>query len=291
MANILAVGVATLDIISSIDSYPPEDSEQRAVAQVWQPGGNAANSLGVLRQLGHHCRWAGTLGDDDSSRWISDALKRRAIDISSCHVRPGAAAPVSCILRNTVNGSRTIVHYRDLDELQAAEFMALDLSDCDWIHFEGRNPDAVAAMLRHVRDHYPGLRCSIEIEKQRPHIEQLFGLADVLVFSRAWAVAQGFPDSAALLRDMSARLPGIDLYCAGGDQGAGAVTGDGRQLQSPAFPPARVKDTLAAGDVFNAAVIHGYVQGHAADRILGDACRLAGYKCGRIGIDGLGGVI
>ena len=59
MAHVLAVGVATLDIINEVESYPPEDGEVRALAQAIRRGGNASNTLVVLSQLGHSCEWAG----------------------------------------------------------------------------------------------------------------------------------------------------------------------------------------------------------------------------------------
>ena len=47
MAKILAVGIATLDIINTVDRYPEEDSEIRALSQHQTRGGNATNTLRV----------------------------------------------------------------------------------------------------------------------------------------------------------------------------------------------------------------------------------------------------
>lgn len=46
------------------------------------------------------------------------------------------------------------------------------------------------------------------------------------------------------------------LICAWGDRGAMARTPDNIMVQSPAFPPQKIVDTLGAGDTFNAAVLH-----------------------------------
>ena len=51
MAQILGIGIATLDIINEVDGYPVEDSEQRALAQRQRTGGNVTNTLTVLRQF------------------------------------------------------------------------------------------------------------------------------------------------------------------------------------------------------------------------------------------------
>ena len=64
MSNILAVGIATVDIINTVEHYPAADDEVRAVAQSIRRGGNASNTLVLLAALGHRCSWAGTLADD-----------------------------------------------------------------------------------------------------------------------------------------------------------------------------------------------------------------------------------
>jgi sugar/nucleoside kinase (ribokinase family) len=66
---------------------------------------------------------------------------------------------------------------------------------------------------------------------------------------------------------------------------------------APAHPPAVLRDSLAAGDVFNAAIIDGLMAsgvrsvadvGSADLRaLLERANRLAGCKCGMKGLDGL----
>jgi len=48
-----------------------------------------------------------------------------------------------------------------------------------------------------------------------------------------------------------------------------------------------VVDTLGAGDVFNAGLIHQLAQGHGLDIALIEASRLAGKKCGVYGLGNL----
>jgi len=61
----------------------------------------------------------------------------------------------------------------------------------------------------------------------------------------------------------------------------------GQLWDSPPYPPTRVVDTLGAGDVFNAGVIHGLLHRRPLDQVLAGACRLAGHKCGQFGLHGL----
>jgi ketohexokinase len=62
----------------------------------------------------------------------------------------------------------------------------------------------------------------------------------------------------------------------------------GSLLFSPAFLPSRTIDTLGAGDVFNAGMIHKLLQGNSLTVALNEASNLAGKKCGQYGLDNLG---
>lgn len=285
MARILGVGIATLDIINTVDGYPAEDSEVRALAQRICRGGNATNTLVVLSQLGHECAWGGVWADEPDARHILDDLARHRIDISACVCLAQGKVPTSYIALNQRNGSRTIIHYRNLPEFGFADFNRIDLSAFDWLHFEGRAVDDTRRMLERARAEAPGMPRSVEIEKTRPGIESLFPFADVLLFSRHYARACGFIDAGALLRHAAALAPETDLVCAWGEEGAYGLDRDGTAHHSPAFPPPVVMDTLGAGDTFNAGIIHARLSGLAWPEALRHGCELAGEKCGRMGLD------
>ena len=285
--RILGVGIATLDIINSVDGYPREDDEVRASSQRRSRGGNATNTLTVLSSLGHACSWAGVLPADTESHEVEAMLEAADIDLSHVRRLGEGRLPTSFITLNIRNGSRTIVHYRDLPEYRAAWFDAIDLQPFDWIHFEGRAPEELAPMLG--RAGRAGALVSLEVEKPRAGIESLFGLPDVLLFSRDYARAQGAESAAALLQSVGARA--FDrrplCFCTWGDAGAWALTTDGLLYHQPAFEVPRVLDTIGAGDVFNAAVIAALLDGSDAREALRSGCELAAFKCGRIGLEHL----
>lgn len=285
MARILGIGNATVDVINTVDGYPAEDAEVRAVSQRIVRGGNAANTLVVLSQLGHPCAWVGTLAREPDAERIGADLERHRIDYSQCRWEARGKVPVSYVTLNARNGSRTIVHYRDLPELDAEHFAALDLSPYAWIHFEGRNVAETLAMMQRARGH-SAATISLEVEKPREGIEALLPWADVVLFSRVYARARGFEDGAAFLRAMRAHTP-AELVCAWGEHGAYALGRDNTEAGCGAFPPPRVVDTLGAGDTFNAGTINARLQGLGWPATLEAASRLAGHKCGQVGLDGL----
>ena len=285
--RILAVGVATLDIHNSVTAYPLEDDELRALEQRTTRGGNATNTLVVLSQLGHACSWAGTLADGPDSQFIRENLDRYRIDTTAARCYPGNKAPTSYVILSQATGSRTIIHYRNLPEYQARDFVGVDTRQFDWIHFEGRNPPETEQMLQQLSQDDPGRLISLELEKPREGIDRLYGFPDVLLISKAFALAMGHAQPQGLFASIRQKNLAAWLFCAWGDQGAWLQTPKGEILHQPAFAPSEVVDTLGAGDVFNAGVIHGMLHGFSARMVLTGAVELAGRKCGQLGLDRL----
>ena len=114
MARILATGIATLDIINEVASYPDEDSEVRALSQRIRRGGNASNTLCVLSQLSHQSYLAATLINEADGQVIEADLNRYQINTQFCPRLNEGKMPTSYITLNRQNGSRTIVHHLSL---------------------------------------------------------------------------------------------------------------------------------------------------------------------------------
>lgn len=280
MSRILCVGVAAIDIVNHVKEYPGEDTEVRALAQDVRVGGNAANTAQVLAQLGNEVAWAGVISDRAEADLVRDALSRLGVDSGHAAIVAGARMPTSYITLSEANGSRSIVHYRDMPEYPAESFARIDLQGIDWVHFEGRAPDQLARMLERARAK-SGRSVSLEVEKPRAGIEALFEGADLLMFSRDYLRAMGADDPEGFLRGLPA---GIMATCTWGEQGAWARDSEGTLVHVAAHSPERVVDTLGAGDVFNAGLVDAICRGlslHEAVRLAG---RLAGDQCGREGL-------
>jgi len=287
MARILCVGIAVLDITATVERFPAEDDELRARALALTRGGNAANTLTVLQQYGHDCYWAGMLGGDLFSSFLIEDFQRHGIDLRYARREPEGRTPLSLITRNRTNGSRTIVHYRELREFDFEDFRRIGRPQFDWIHFEGRNPAQTRKMIEAVLEQPSPPSVSIEIEKPRPDEEQLHLPVHTVVFSSRYARQRGFADGKSFLLAQRPHFPRSHLVCAWGEQGATGLSADNEAVHCPAVIPRQVVDTLAAGDTFNAGLIHHLLRGDPLKTAIAGATALAGHKCGRFGLDNL----
>lgn len=284
MSNILLTGVATLDIINQLDSYPEEDSEVRASAQFIQSGGNASNSALVIQQLGLNAYLLANRADDINAEQIFSALNSRKINTSLCPLQKHSSTPTSYITLNTSKGSRSIVHYRDLQELAAEIFLALDLSTFDWLHFEARECDQLIKMLPYARSY--NIPISIELEKPRQHIDNIMQYADLLFISKPFAISRGFNCATTCLEHFSTLYNKAIITCTWGEQGAWAYH-KSRIIHQPADKVEPIVETLGAGDTFNGGFIHSFIKHNDVSTALEFACRLAANKCRQRGFDHL----
>jgi len=285
MTRVLGVGVATLDWIQVVEQYPEVDSELRAEQQYLWRGGNASNTLVVLSQLGEKCSWLGTLADDMFADLICADLDKYHIDYSLCPRVTNSTSPASHILLSHESASRNIVHFRALRELLEQDSLDIDFSKWDWVHFEGRNIAVTLKVMQQLKHQHPNVTVSLEIEKPRDGIEQLYNYADHLLFAKHFVVSQGFKTAESFLGQLQNKLGhSAELICAWGAQGAFALSSGGIYSEVPAIE-IKVVDTRAAGDVFNAGYIHACLQGRDTLSSVEQACQLAGKQCGRLGIN------
>uniref|UniRef100_A0A4W2H4X6 Ketohexokinase n=1 Tax=Bos indicus x Bos taurus TaxID=30522 RepID=A0A4W2H4X6_BOBOX len=227
--------------------------------------------------------------------FVLDDLRRYSVDLRYMVFQTTGSVPISTVIISEASGSRTILHaYRNLPDVSAKDFEKVELTRFKWIHIEGRNASEQVKMLQRIEQHNARqppeskIQVSVEVEKPREELYQLFGYGDVVFVSKDVAKHFGFRSAKEALRGLYSRVrKGATLVCAWAEEGADALGPDGRLLHSDAFPPPRVVDTLGAGDTFNAAVIFSLSQGKSMQEALRFGCQVAGKKCGLQGFDGI----
>ena len=286
MSKILCIGIVTLDIINEVADYPTEDSEVRIISQQQRRGGNAGNTAVLLSQLGHQCSWAGTFlsaqAEDIDCRFILSDLDKYRIKYNHCQLLSQGKIPTSYITLSKKTGSRTIIHYRDLAEFSFPAFKKIELKVFDWIHFEGRNIKHTYNMMRQSKIDFPTLTVSLEIEKPREGIEDLIQFADIIIFSRHYVLEQGFSSAKDFFQSKEKCFHNKSIFCAWGSAGAAAYSQHNYYWQDAL--DVDVIDTIAAGDVFNAAIIDQQIKQQSIEASLIFACQTAAHSCRKKGI-------
>ncbi|XP_033873644.1 ketohexokinase isoform X1 [Acipenser ruthenus] len=332
--KILCIGLVCLDIINVVDNYPEEDTDSRCLSQRWQRGGNASNSCTVISLLGAPCAFMGSLAPGRVADFIVDDFMRRGVDVSALAWQSEGVTPCACCIVCTSSGSRTVVlSDTNLPDVTADDFQKVDLSQYKWIHWEGRNAGEQVKMIKRVQEYNLTIptdkiiTISVEIEKTRDELYQLFEHADVgpvqwdcithyyrsfyhsegqheiqfwtqslwytisvsqVFVSKDVARNFGYNSAAEALRGLYSRVrKGASLICAWAEKGADGMGPEGIVVHSDAFPPEAIVDTLGAGDTFNASVIFALSNGKNLQEALAFGCQTAGRKCGIQGYDGI----
>ncbi|XP_060064679.1 ketohexokinase-like isoform X2 [Ylistrum balloti] len=296
MKRVLCVGLACLDHIATCENFPKEDTGQIVQDYYWQRGGNASTTSTVLAMLGERSEFMGAMATDIESNFLRDNLKSYGVNFDNAMVCGSEVnTPVSMVIINKSNGSRTILHCaKNLPELSFSHFQALDLSQYKWIHVEGRPaPEAYSQIMQSVVQYNETavnkIRISLELEKPgRPQLDPLIQYADVIFISKEKADDERLFSKEDVVRTYIKKCKaGAMVICAWGDQGAAGLGTDGFLCTSPIFPPETMVDTLGAGDTFNAATIFALCQGCSLQDAITLGCRVAGAKCGMKGNNGL----
>lgn len=237
-------------------------------------GGSAANTARFLAQLGLEARLFAAMGKDLLGEWARRELQRHGVSVAFLQEIPKATG-ICCALVEE-SGERTLLTSRGANAFLGPDLTPGWLDDVDWLHISGYallESSSRAAVFTALA------------EAKTRKIPVSFDPGMVLVHHRAFNFREFFPvdvflpnleEAQALVGQkaeeefLRALSPyGKRVFLKLGAQGALAIEGE-KIVHIPAIP-VEVKDTLGAGDAFDAGVIFGGVFGASleAQAILG----------------------
>lgn len=281
--HILCTGIAVLDLIFRVNTFPRPEVKTQASQFGTINGGNAANAAVAIAHLGARASFAGPLGGPRGADSVGDTFLALAakenIDCSACPRVDGVPSSISAICIDA-RGERSIVNYRDegLTSARPADPDAL-VADADAVMADNRFPEFVAEVCRAAMKRK--IPVVLDADEPRRDSNVLLTLATHVIFSAEGLRATAGTDhlGRALIdigRQTSAFLAVTD--------GANDVLWlDGGELrQIPAYK-VDVVDTLGAGDTFHGAFTLMLAEGQSERPAMRFAAATAALKCTRYG--------
>jgi sugar/nucleoside kinase (ribokinase family) len=256
--EVLCIGHAAADITVRVPEFPTENGKLETGELLEAGGGPAANAAWLLAAWGVRCGFAGLVGDDAYGRRLAAEFAEIGVDTTLLECRPGHATPVSLILVNRQNGSRTIVTRKAQAARYALEPARLQGLGPRFLLFDGHELEAARQALAA----FPTAVTVLDAGSKREGTLDLANRVHYLVASERFArqlTGAGEPRSDRERRECLARLreafPDPLLVAVTlGERGVVAEAG-GAVTYLPAFPAVTV-DTTGAGDVFHGAFVY-----------------------------------
>lgn len=266
--DVLCVGHAAFDLSMFLDGFPEENSKREIHEMTEACGGPAANAAYLLSKWGCRCAFAGLVGNDLYGERIRADFVSAGTDVTLLELRSEHVTPLSTILINKQNGSRTIVNHKRAGSLGECDFRKYSPSI---LYFDGHELEASLAAL----DAHPDAISILDAGSWREGTATLAGKVTYLAASERFALqatglgklenADEHHQCVKMLREKYATTVIVTL----GERGLIFDAGSGYE-HLPAFPAVAV-DTTAAGDIFHGAFAHAVLQ----RLTLRDALRLA----------------
>jgi sugar/nucleoside kinase (ribokinase family) len=247
-------------IFTGLDTFPALGTEIFGRGLAVTTGGGALNTSVALNRLGINVGWAGTLGTDFFSRFVSDAIQAEGL---STELVTRLDAPLSrATVALSYPADRAFVTYVDpAPDLIQMAYSALEKSTCRHLHFAGLviSEDALP-LLRACRER--GIRISMDCQHREetldsPLVREILSLLDVFMPNAVEAQritgTNTIEQAVNILGEMVSTI-----VIKNGAEGA-ILRHEGQIYSEPALSLTPL-DTTGAGDCFNAGFLAAYLQ-------------------------------
>jgi len=281
--DVLGLGCTAVDDLLYVASYPPADAKAEVRERERHCGGLCATALVAGARLGARCAYAGSLGDDDDSRFVLGRLRAERVDVRHVVRRAGAGPVRSIIVVDEGRRTRTIF-YDTTGALGAhARRPAARVILSARVLLVDRF--GVAGMVRAARlARAAGIPVVGDFESfQIPRFRELLALVDHLIISADFAarLTGATTPGAAAAKLWREDRAAIVITC--GAEGCWLRDGNRpRPRHFPAFPVNAV-DTTGCGDVFHGAYAAALAFGWPVEERLRLASASAALKTTRRG--------
>lgn len=263
--DVVVVGDINVDILASVDHYPPPGGHGLAEELRMESGGSAANTAAALGRLGLDVVMLGRIGDDPLAAWALRGLRSAAVDVS--HVGRDVEMTTGVMFVTvTPDGERTMFGGRGANRrLSPGDINAIAIEHARWLHVSGyallSESGRTAARKAVDVARQAGVPISLDAgigpatQQWRDAVLELAAVSDLSLPNQAEAellTGKQTPARAARwLQARSARTVVVKL----GDRGCYVLSGS-EAWDVPGFD-IHALDSTGAGDAFDAGFIAG----------------------------------
>ena len=281
MAQIVGIGANVQDTIYRLDTYPQEDTKQKAVSITQCGGGPCTTGLVAAAKLGADCAYSGNVSADATGEFLAKDLADYGVDISMTKAVPDTTGFRSCIWLADDRASRTCVFDRgNVPGTTLGEAEMAAIQNAQLLMVDGNDLDAAVSAAMIARQ--SGTMVLYDAGGLYPGVERLLAQTDILIPSEEFArrhTGETSTDRAAI-ELFQKYQPKVVVVTQGKE---GGLLYDGNQLtRYPAFPVEAV-DTNGSGDVFHGAFAFALTQGWDYLRCCVFSSAVSALKCTQVG--------
>jgi len=273
--DVLGLGAVAVDDLLFLEKFPRPDSKMEIQKCERHAGGLSGTALVAARRMGRSCAYAGTLGEDELSRFIIDGFIAEGISVDSLVAVEGARPFHSTILVDTSARTRTILYSAQNVIGASATAPSEDVIRDSRVLLVDHT--GLTGMIRAARvAHAAGIPvvADFEHEDEAGLFGEILSLADHLILPFDFAHAISGAREPSEIVDVLWSPGRKAVVITQGERGSWYRTQEepGRFFHQPAFS-VDVVDTNGCGDVFHGVYASGLSENRsAAERIRFAAC-------------------
>lgn len=281
MTKVLCLGNCSYDITMPLEEFPLENIKYRVKEKVECGGGPASNAAYLLGKWGIDTYFAGIVGNDLYGNKIKEEFNKIGVKTNYLELAKNVETPVSYILVNKKNASRTIFTYRNQDIKMHKKRYGINP---DYILVDGEEKEMAEFVLRRNKKAIK----IIDAGKYNDDVVRLAKLCDYIVASKNFA--EDFTGIKINL-DNGNSINEIFRILESNFHGNMVITvekdgclykNDGVVKLMPGYM-VKALDTTGAGDIFHGAFVYALVKGYSYEDIMRFANITGGLSVRKIG--------
>jgi sugar/nucleoside kinase (ribokinase family) len=281
----LFLGRTTLDALYWLERFPDEDTKGYASGFHVAPGGPALNAAITHALLGGKAMLISAVGGGPWAVPLRSELERHNIDLLDLAAGTAYEAPLSAVLVNGSNGSRTVVN-PPLVEMPLSRFARgweAELQP-EWgetprvLLTDGFFFNEVSTLMTSLRD--AGTTLCLDGGSWKPGTPELASLLTVAICSERFRVPGQASDAEAIFAFFAAKCVPYIAVTRGGRSILGWDRGRRFEIE---IAPIAAKDTLGAGDVLHGAFCYFFALEREFEAALRRAAEVATLSCQHVG--------